>query len=148
MYGSSSIPKHIDLTDEDVDGIMLAAWRRWAVGPTRLLLTAFAVVAAIGVLMVVDHLLRGYFGQVPRGVNTVVNVLWWFGLLAATEYAVRRFSFPPCLFAELRDRGHDLCIRCGYDLAALPGDEITCPECGRAGHHRPPGGASGPQPGA
>jgi hypothetical protein len=147
MYGASSIPKHIDLSNEDVDAIMFGAWRRWAVGPKRMLLTVAAVVALFGAIVALHSLLSRIAGPFSAPLDVILNGGSFIGALALAEFGVRRFGFPPCLFAELRDRGHDLCLRCGYDLSALPGDEITCPECGRPGHRRPVAEVGGDQPG-
>lgn len=49
-----------------------------------------------------------------------------------TERGIHWFGFAACVYAELRERGHPICGKCGYDLAALPSPAPPCPECGRA----------------
>ena len=146
MYGASSIPSHIDLENENVDDIMIGAWKRWARGPKRMLLTVVAALALSGLLVACQVLVMQRIGPLSTLMDVLLTIGWMIAALVFIEFAVRRFGFPPCLYAELRDRGHDLCLRCGYDLTSHPGDEITCPECGRAGHRRPVGRDAAAQP--
>lgn len=42
---------------------------------------------------------------------------------------ISRFRLARFVYAELRDRGHDVCPRCGYLRTGLD-ESAPCPECG------------------
>ena len=52
------------------------------------------------------------------------------GLWVLVFALVRRFSILPVARRLLRERGIDVCIRCGYWLRGLGKDVTKCPECG------------------
>ncbi len=52
------------------------------------------------------------------------------GLWVLVFSIVRRFSVAPVARRLLRERGIDVCIRCGYWLRDLGKDVTKCPECG------------------
>ncbi len=43
---------------------------------------------------------------------------------------LQRFRFAPCVYRAARQRGHDVCPKCGYWLKGLGADTQRCPECG------------------
>lgn len=53
------------------------------------------------------------------------------GLWVIVFSILLRVSVAPVARRLLRERGFDLCIRCGYWLCGLNDDVIKCPECGR-----------------
>lgn len=52
------------------------------------------------------------------------------GLWVLVFAIVRRVSVAPLGRRLLRERGIDVCIRCGYWLRGLGKDVTECPECG------------------
>ncbi len=52
------------------------------------------------------------------------------GLWVLVFAILRRVSIAPVARRLLRERGIDVCIRCGYWLRGLGKDVTECPECG------------------
>ncbi len=51
---------------------------------------------------------------------------------------LQRCRFAPCVYRALRQRGHDVCLKCGYWLRGLNENISRCPECGRQRETIPP----------
>lgn len=66
---------------------------------------------------------------------TMIAFVVYLGMLAVVIYITMRFRFSPCIFAQLRIKGFDVCPRCGYWLKDLDKNILNCPECGT---HRTP----------
>ena len=84
--------------------------------------------------------LSGCIGAVALCLSVVVGggvvSLWaliqllivaWFAY-SLWEFARRRATKH--LYAELRERGYEVCSKCGYFLGDLPEERYQCPECG------------------
>ena len=62
--------------------------------------------------------------------QTMIIIVTCSGLLVAGRQIVERAYVAPLGRRLLRERGIDVCIRCGYWLRGLNDDVRECPECG------------------
>ncbi|MCK6476031.1 MAG: hypothetical protein L6Q35_04285 [Phycisphaerales bacterium] len=123
----------LELSRSDRRLILRAAWRRWFRRPIHAALYA----AGLIVLMLTFMFLPGLFEAALGGHRWYLTLIW-FGLylvgLFGVLWALRQWEFAPCVYAELRARGHEVCPGCGYVLTGLqPASQRTCPECGATG---------------
>jgi DNA-directed RNA polymerase subunit RPC12/RpoP len=107
--------------------IRRAAWRRWNENPVKGI--------SFGLLGSAPIFLTAFLpaGVVKRELSITALVLIGITFaiyLYALSLILRRFSYAPCVFRELREDGYDVCLRCGYWLRGLGEDIETCPECG------------------
>ena len=87
-------------------------------------------------------------GSIPESVLRphLYSVLWLFilalGLCIILFIFALKFIgktiYAPLVRGALSEVGHEVCLRCGYLLKALPQKVTNCPECGR---RRKPSGA-------
>jgi hypothetical protein len=105
------------------------AWKLWFKDPLNSTLYGAGLVFSILVFMILPDVMSGLLG----------NDSWYFSVGALIVYLVllfvlmlimRRFRFASCVYAELRKRGFDVCLRCGYLLVDLDDSVGHCPECG------------------
>jgi hypothetical protein len=79
------------------------------------------------------------FGPFVRAFSRVAIIggmcFVYFRLLAFP--LLNRLTYRP-LLAALRERGYNLCPKCGYHWDGLPGSIIHCPECGEIAEIIPP----------
>jgi len=74
---------------------------------------------------------RTFFG----GRSYLFHVVWllvYGGGVFGMIVLLRRWFVAPFVYEELRRRGHEVCVRCGYPLRGLDDSEEACPECGAA----------------
>lgn len=50
--------------------------------------------------------------------------------LLAGLFALKLFLMP-CVFSVMKERGFEVCRKCGYCLTGLPAEVPRCPECGK-----------------
>ena len=115
--------------------IRRAAWRRWNENPIKgitfgLLGSAPIFLSAFLPASVVKRELS-ITALVLIGITFVIY-------LYVLSLILRRFSYAPCVYAELRERGYEVCPNCGYWLRDLDDDVQCCPECGRSRGAIPP----------
>lgn len=106
-----------------------AAWSRWFNDPMNVTNYTGVLIGLLFAYLFLPDLIEPIFG----------GHRWWMTLAWLAIYALSvlgliiaftRCALGPCVYRELRSRGHDVCLRCGYLLAGLPADQRTCPECG------------------
>jgi ssDNA-binding Zn-finger/Zn-ribbon topoisomerase 1 len=108
--------------------IQRAAWRRWNENPLNGLTFGFALATPILVMPTLHHN--------PNLIPSLNSFPFYLLLITAFIYGLsitfilRRFRFAPCIYAELRTRGFDVCPKCGYWLRDLDATVVQCPECG------------------
>ena len=71
----------------------------------------------------------GWYGPSNVGQMAILFTIYT-GLWVLVFSIVQRFSILPVARRLLRQRGIDVCIRCGYWLRDLGKDITECPECG------------------
>lgn len=109
--------------------IMRKAWKQWMHRPRNAMLYGLGlVIVLVGFMFgpdTIEPLIGGH-----RWYYTIL----WFALylvgIVALVFVLRNFGLAPCVYEELRTRGHDVCHRCGYPQGGLPTDTTRCPECG------------------
>ena len=123
-----NIPRELPLTSEDRRNIR----ERFAQRRGRM----FWKAAAVGIVFIL-----GWFIWKLQLEVTILGrrIYGWygFGLMAgwivmtqaAIGYALRK-DFARIVRTILRERGYDICIKCGYWLRGLDDNVQQCPECG------------------
>jgi len=110
------------------------AWRLWSANPWNAVLYVFVLLLSIVLAFIVGEAVNLVLGR-PAGsgfhsaslIATAIAVVL-FGVFGAS--LLQRFRFRACVYRALRERGYDVCMRCGYWLRDLPEDAVCCPECG------------------
>lgn len=115
--------------------IRRAAWRRWNENPVKGI--------SFGLLGSAPIFLSAFLpaGMLKRELSITALVLIGITFaiyLYALSLILRRFSYAPCVYAELRARGYDVCPKCGYWLRDLDEATTQCPECGHDREAIPP----------
>ena len=115
----------LPLTNKERRELRRSAWILWTRSLRNKIIYVTLVFFLIGVASVI-----GWYGP---------NVFWQFAILLITInsglcilvfHILRRVSIAPLGRCLLRQRGIDVCIRCGYWLRDLSEDITKCPECG------------------
>lgn len=131
IFSDSLIDPAIPLTRPERKDVHREAWQLWLRKPFNKLLYVLVLVALVML-----------FSFLPRWLDSIFGYhAWYFAVAAAAIYGVvfavsfpllRKYNYAPHVYAELRNRGFDVCARCGYWLKGLANDFPTCPECGAA----------------
>ena len=128
-WPSTFIDPAIPLDRSDRRRVQRDAWKRWMTKRGNLMTYGVGLVTAMMIFMFLPDWIDGIFGY-HRWYFTVVAFGVYLGLLASLFLILRRYRFAPCVYAELRGRHFDVCMRCGYWLKGLDDDVAQCPECG------------------
>lgn len=123
------IDPQLRLSADERQSVRLAAWSRWMRDPTHLVMYSGGLGAAIVGFLFLPDFIEPLLG----GHQSYFTLIWFVLYMAAVSGVImvmRRIGYAPCLYAELRRRGHNVCARCGYLLTGLPDESIKCPECG------------------
>ena len=134
---SSFVDPAIPLDQATTKEIHRAAWERWQSTPVNMAL----LMAAILVPLMLDDLLFSFIENLFRTsrLNSyLISFLIYVPYLFGITWLFRHLRYAPCVFAELRDRGYEVCTKCGYWLRDLDQSIAQCPECGRPSDAMPP----------
>ena len=126
------IDSQLGLSVAERRSVRIEALRVWMAVPRNSVLYGVGLVALLASFMFLPDIVEPWIGGRRWWLSLVwlgLYVLGIFGLFML----IRRLSFAPMVYAELRKRGHDVCRRCGYVLSGLPKEQTTSPECGDAG---------------
>ncbi|UCD75798.1 MAG: hypothetical protein JSV91_02550 [Phycisphaerales bacterium] len=111
-----------------------AAWKLWGRNGSNIVLY-LALPAGYLVMLylarqAVDLMVGGVMGPLPRVLRIALLIVVPVLCFIAGGAILQRYRFAPCVYRAIRDRGFDVCLKCGYWLRGL-GDEVKlCPECG------------------
>lgn len=113
-----------------------AAWRRWNARPLNGLLIGFAIAIPILLLprLSSNSLLIPYLNSIPFYLLFIGALTYGLSI----TIVLKRFRYAPCIYAELRARGYDVCPKCGYWLRDLDQSITKCPECAHLRDAIPP----------
>ncbi len=128
-FTGALIDPSLPLDEKGRREVARAAWSRWLNAPRNVAIYTSAVVGLLFAYLFVPDLVEPMLGG-RRWWFTLVWLALYVAALAGLFAVFRRIGLAPCVFAELRARGHDVCPACGYPLAGLPLDRGRCPECG------------------
>lgn len=116
--------------------IQRAAWRRWNENPVNGLVFGFAIAVPILIMPTLHHnpKLIPSLNAIPFFLLLITGLIYGLSIVIV----LRRFRYAPCVYAELRSRGFDICPKCGYALHDLHETTTNCPECGHIRDAIPP----------
>jgi hypothetical protein len=128
--GNRFIPAELGLDAPTRCAVLKAAGDRWML-ETRNGVGVLLWMVGVGIVCVVAlAVLRPFLKSVGLApVSGVIVYLLMFSLWPLYLLWQQRSGLPQCIYAELRDRGHDVCRQCGYLRNSLDGAD-PCPECG------------------
>ncbi len=106
------------------------AWKQWFKNSTNMAIYATGLATSMGIFIFLPDIIDSFLGN-HFWYHTVSAFIIYIALLAILFHFMRHFRFAPCVYAELRTRGFDVCPKCGYNLKDLTPEIQTCPECGR-----------------
>ncbi|HIB66927.1 MAG TPA: hypothetical protein EYO33_17885 [Phycisphaerales bacterium] len=115
--------------------IRRAAWRKWNENPARGI--TFGILGAAPIFCT-PFLPRSFAGRqigIPTLILVALVILIYICLLSQI---LKRFWYAPFVYNELRNRGYEVCPKCGYWLRDLDQSIAQCPECGRDRDAMPP----------
>lgn len=127
FWPTNLIAPEIPLKPRERRAVYAGAFRRWMAGPTNRWLYGGALGACLIIFMVLPQAIDRLFGY-HAWYLTVAGFVIYLAVLALAARLLQRWHFAPCVFAELRAQGIDVCSRCGFWLRGLGAGE--CPECG------------------
>lgn len=139
-------PSHVDpamgLPAGERKAIHKGAWKRWQSRRSNYIVYTIYGLAGIALVSTFRDSAGWLATQIGVGGWTwklvrITAMAVWFGAWFVLGGAMlQRWRFAPCVWAELRSRGHDVCPHCGYWLRGLEdgdgGSDLRCPECGVA----------------
>ena len=120
FYSDGDLP----LSNKERREIRRSAWILWMRGRRNQTLYA-TLVFLLGVVAAAS----GWYGPYKAWQMAIVLMIN-AGLWVLVFAILRRVSIAPLARRLLRERGIDVCIRCGYWLRGLGKDVTKCPECG------------------
>ena len=132
--GGRFIPEQLGLDAQTRRAVLRGANLRWILVTRN---AAWTIVWVIWLLVTVFGIV-GVLNPVTRRTGSAAVVmpfiLGMFPLAACWLYIrwQQGRGMARCVYAELRARGHDLCLGCGYLREGIAAD-TPCPECGFAG---------------
>ncbi len=103
------------------------AWEREGRNFSRFCNLALVGIAALALLAYLYQPLFTRLGVWKSAAVIVVFVAAWF---LAARAAMEAFCYGPIVRRVLRSQGHDVCLKCGYNLAGNVSG--VCSECGEA----------------
>lgn len=119
FYSDGDLP----LTNKQRREIRRSAWKLWMRRWRNKTLYLIIVLLYIGVT-----------AAIAWHVDTVQQLALFFmietGLWFLVFWIIRQVSVAPLGRRLIRERGIDVCLRCGYWLRGLGEDVTKCPECG------------------
>jgi len=108
-----------------------AAWRRWNRNPINALIFGIGLVGPIFLFPWISNQYAPV--QSWTGIPAfLITFLTYTAYIGALSLMMKRWRYAPLVYAELRERGYDICPKCGYWLRDLDETIAHCPECGRA----------------
>ena len=132
------INRDLPLTKQERKEIHRDAWRLWWANkwnmalymtlPAFYLLTVFFASDAGGRVAT----LIGAGGWMHRLFRAGAPVALFVICFVVGGAILQRSRFAPCVYRATRQRGYDICAKCGYWLRGLSDDIKRCPECGMA----------------
>lgn len=111
--------------------VQQAAARSWMSDRRHQIGYGVAITLAFGVQFLVPQLLGRFFGG-HRWYYTLIGFAAYIAALGGIIWAIRTYHYAPCVYAELRRKGIDVCPACGDMMEGLGGSVDKCPECGAA----------------
>lgn len=128
---SSHIDPAIPLETRERWHVHKAAWSRWYKDPINWVIYAIGLAISLGVFIFLPDIIQTLTGYDSWPIRILSLIL--YALLLVILYLIMRATrFAPCVYAELRLRGFEVCTRCGYWLRDLDTTVDRCPECGNA----------------
>lgn len=119
----------LEISKKDQNLILGAASSEWMRNRRNILLYLAAIViwaasVAVGRVLL-DHIMPA-----SKPIIITLWILSFILFILGSHYLVFHIRFKPYLYQELRNRGHDICPKCGYILIDIPESSKKCPECG------------------
>ncbi|MCA9274981.1 MAG: hypothetical protein KDA29_03050 [Phycisphaerales bacterium] len=108
-----------------------AAWSRWYKDPINWVIYAIGLAISLGIFIFLPDIIQ-YLTGYDSWPILALSLLIYALLLVVLYLIMRATRFAPCVYAELRERGFDVCVSCGYWLRDLDEGVDRCPECGKA----------------
>ena len=119
------------ITRSEKNLILGAASSAWFKKRTNLVIYITAIIT----WAITMALTTVYLERLANSATLYTVLLWTIALplfIFGIHYFIFHFAFRKHLFNELRARGHDVCISCGYNLIDIPQQQAFCPECGKS----------------
>jgi hypothetical protein len=127
----------LGISKKDQNLILGAASSAWMRNPRNILLY-LAVIILWATTIAVGKVLINQTATITPLYQTLLWILSFILFVLGSHYLVFHIKFKPYLFQELRNRGHDICPKCGYILIDIPHSTTQCPECGSSRIPLPP----------
>jgi hypothetical protein len=128
-HRTASIDPSLPIDSKTQRDVRRSAWRRWNRNPLNGLVFGIALVTPIFFFPWISEQLtpvQAWTGIPAFLITFLIYVLY----ISALTLVIKRWRYTPLVFAELRDRGFDVCLGCGYWLRDLDETIANCPECG------------------
>jgi hypothetical protein len=106
-----------------------AAWKKWYQNKANCTLYGVGLATSITIFIFLPDIIEGLVGLTHWSV-TVTAFTIYLAMLVGLYLIMPHFRFAPCVYAELRKQGFDVCLKCGYWLKDLDNTIKNCPECG------------------
>ena len=125
------LDRDLPITAKERRSIFREAWGRWLRNWLN-----FALYSCWFALFIAPTQLpwEDWLPFVTRGgwMDWLLSLGMPFLLGTPTLLVLKRLRMAPIVRQVARERGWDICVRCGYWLRDLPETVRRCPECGRA----------------
>lgn len=129
-WSSKYIDPTIPIDRNTRKGVGQMAWKQWNRNPINGLTFGLGLTIPIFMFPLISGQLipvQSWTGFPAFLLTFVLYVSYLFALVTC----MRRWRYAPCVYAELRGHGYEVCTRCGYWLRDLDAGVTRCPECGR-----------------
>lgn len=119
----------LGISKKDQNLILGAASSVWLKKKRNLLLYASVVIAWAACIALGKYLIN-QAGTISGPYQILLWIASFIIFILGSHYLIFHLRFRPNLYQELRNRGHDICPKCGYILIDIPTSTAKCPECG------------------
>jgi len=126
----------LGLSLHDRKAIHRAAWKLWWKDKRNVLVYSLLPASYLFLVLFADDLVDAVAAALGAGsvtqrlLRAAAPAFWAVAIFVAGGAVLQRIRFAPCVYRATRDRGHDVCLGCGYWLRGLGSEAARCPECG------------------
>ncbi len=122
-------PAELGITRKERRHVSRLAMGRWMARPRSVFIMIGLGAILFAVVYFTSSHSQGIGGLIPPWLDAVLSLILIWIFFFVLYFAADRTGYRGLIYAELRDRGYDICTKCGYFRVGIK-NGASCPECG------------------